>query len=74
MKKSSSLVKKQTESFCVLNIRSQLRDIIERHFMSISGYSSQRKQNPNSDLNEKVSPPAEIKDNEITFNFVLGWS
>ena len=39
--------------------------------MSISGYSSQRKQNPNSGLNEKVSHPAEIKDNEITFNLFL---
>ena len=39
--------------------------------MSISGYSSQRKQNTNSYLNEKVSPPAEIKDNKITFNLIL---
>ena len=30
-------IKTETESFCVLNIRSQLGDIIERHFMSISG-------------------------------------
>ena len=39
--------------------------------MSISGYSSQRKQNPNSDLNEKVSPPCRNKDNEIKFNIIL---
>ena len=49
--------KTETESFCVLNIRSQLRDIIERHFISISGYSSQRKQNEPKQWFEWKSQP-----------------
>ena len=55
-----TLKKTDTSSFCVLNFRNQISEIVRRNLNQILNYANFRKQNQGADLSEKNAPIVKI--------------
>ena len=55
-----TLKKTDTSSFCVLNFRNQISEIVRRNLDQILNYANFRKQNQGADLSEKNAPIVKI--------------
>ena len=52
----SFLCNSSNQSFCVLNFRYQLRNVVQRHLASIFSYTEERRQKIYSDFNAELCP------------------
>ena len=66
------ILKKDSErSFCVMNFRYQIRDIVKRNLTSIFNYSSERLEKNDCDFNVSFIPPPKKEQNYLTVNLIL---
>ena len=67
----SFLCNSSNQSFCVLNFRYQLRNVVQRHLASIFSYTEERRQKVYSDFNAELCPFIEKTQRPLYISLLL---
>ena len=63
---STRFIKKEPgNTFCVINFRFQLADILKRYLYEIIKYSDVRRKNPDKDFNSSICPLFKVRENNV---------